>query len=95
MDLNTHESRDDRYFRLTNFYASAFLFCKGLELVNIEREKTNSNRVNFVFKDTPQRELLLKAFTFAKENSSEVMVDARTFVMAIKMLKDKLYQYKL
>ena len=81
---------DQRYFRLTSFYTAAFLFCKGMELVNIDR--SNPKRSQFVFRDTPEREALLQDFNFAKENSLKAMVDARKFVMAIKMLKDKLYQ---
>ncbi|MCL6096287.1 MAG: DUF5659 domain-containing protein [Patescibacteria group bacterium] len=87
--LNNH---DDRYFRTSSFYAAAFLFSKGLELVNID--KAELNRSQFVFIDTPEREILLQNFNFAKEDSSEVLVDVRKFVMAIKMLKDKLYQNK-
>lgn len=80
----------DRYFRTTSFYTAVFLFAKGLELVNID--STDSKRCQFVFLDTPQREEFLEAFNFGKENNHEVMIDARKFVMAIKMLKDKLYQ---
>lgn len=82
--------KNQRYFRISNFYTAAFLFSKGLELVNIDR--TEPKRSQFVFIDTPDREDLLQAFNFAKEDSPEALVDARKFVMAIKMLKDKLYQ---
>lgn len=81
---------DQRYYRLTSFYAAAFLFVKGMELVNIDR--STPRRSQFVFRDTPERELLMNNFNFAKEDSTEVMVDARKFVMAVKMLKEKLYQ---
>lgn len=84
---------DDRYFRLTSFYAAAFLFAKGLELVNIDR--TNPNRCQFVFIDTPERESLLQTFNFSKENSPEAMIDARKFVTAIKTLKQALYEERL
>lgn len=85
--------QDDRYFRISSFYVAAFLFSKGLELVNIDKI-TDPKRAQFVFRDTPERELWLKSFNFAKENSPETMIDARRFVMAIKMLKDRLYQDK-
>ncbi len=81
---------DDRYYRLSSFYPAAFLFAKGLELVNVD--KTNSQRAQFVFVDTAERESLLNAFNFAKEDAPEAMVDARKMVAAIKRLKDKLYQ---
>ena len=84
----------DRYFRTISFYTSCFLFAKGLELTNINRIDSNSKRCEFVFLDTPQRKKFLEAFNFGKEDSAKVMVDARKFAMAIKMLKDKLYQNK-
>ena len=35
-----------------------------------------------------------RSHNITKEDSPEAMIDARKFVMAIKMLKDKLYQDK-
>jgi len=81
---------DDRYFRISSFYAAAFLFARGLELVNID--KSDSKRAQFVFLDTPERALLLDGFNFGKEDSPEAMVDSRKMVSAIKTIKDKLYQ---
>ena len=85
--------KDDRYFRISSFYVAAFLFAKGLELVNVDKI-TDPKRAQFVFKDSPEREILVKSYNFTKEDSPEAMIDARKFVMAIKMLKDKLYQDK-
>jgi len=84
------DKSDDRYFRTSSFYVAAFLFAKGLELVNIDR--ADSRRSQFVFLDTPDREELLQNFNYSSENSPESMVDARKLVAAIKTLKDKLYQ---
>jgi len=84
-------SNSDCYFRTTSFYAACFLFAKDQILVNIDKV-TDPRRSQFVFLDTPERESLLQNFNFAKENSPEVMVDARKFVTAIKQLKEKLYQ---
>lgn len=92
MNSYTYKNQDDRYFKLSNFYAACFLFSKGLELVNIEKDPENPKRSQFVFKDTPEREALIQNYNFAKEDSQEVLIDPRKFVMAIKMLKDKLYQ---
>lgn len=89
--MSIHPNNDNRYFRTSSFYAAAFLFAKDQTLVNIDKV-TDPKRAQFVFLDTPERETLLQSFNFAKEDSPEVMVDARKFVMAIKMLKDKLYQ---
>lgn len=83
----------DRYFRISSFYVAAFLFTKGLELVNVDKI-TDQKRAQFIFRDTPERELFLESYNFSKEDAPEAMVDARKFVMAVKMLKDKLYQDK-
>lgn len=93
MNENRNKNQDDRYFRTSSFYVAAFLFAKGLELVSIDNT-SDKKRSEFVFLDTPERELLLQSFNFGKENSMEVMVDVRKFVTAIKMLKDKLYQQR-
>lgn len=85
------KNSNQTHFKISSFYASAFLFAKGLELIDIDK-KHNSKRADFIFQDSPQREKWLKEFNFAKKNSPEAMVDAREFVLAIKMLKDKLYQ---
>lgn len=81
---------NDRYFRISSFYTAAFLFAKGIELVNIDN--LQKGKSIFVFRDSPEREAYLRSFSFAKEDSPDSLIDARKFVMAIKMLKDKLYQ---
>ncbi|MDD5552072.1 MAG: DUF5659 domain-containing protein [Candidatus Pacebacteria bacterium] len=84
---------EDKYFKTTNFYLAAFLFAKGLELVNIDKI-TDPKRARFVFIDSPEREIYLETFNFGKENSPEIMVDARKLITAIRAVKDKLYQDK-
>lgn len=81
---------NDEYFSTSNFYCSVFLCVKGLQLVDIDR--ANPQRSQFIFLDSPEREGWIRSFSFAEKNSPEVMVDAREFEMAIKTLKDKLYQ---
>jgi hypothetical protein len=90
-----NENQDARYFRLTSFYTVCFLFAKGLELVNIEKDPDDPKRCQFVFKNAPEKETLIQSYNFAKEDSPEVMVDFRKAVLAIKTLKDKLYQERL
>lgn len=85
--------QSDGYFRISSFYVAAFLFTKGLEMVNVDKI-TDPKRAQFIFQDNPVRKLWLDSFNFAKEDSPEVVIDARKFVTAIKMLKDKLYQEK-
>lgn len=80
----------DKYFRTQNFYAASFLYSRGLELIGINKE--NPKKCEFVFLDTPERELLLAAFNFNKEDDIHVMIDARELIWAIKDLKNKLYQ---
>lgn len=77
-------------FRTSSFYAAAFLFTKGLELVNIERSATR--RSEFVFRDDKKREEWMRDFSFASTDSPKVAVDVHKFITAIKMLKEKLYQ---
>jgi hypothetical protein len=91
LNININDE-DSCYFRLTSFYTACFLSAKGLELVNIEQDPTNPKRSQFVFRDTPERELLIQNYNFAKEDSQEVLIDFRKAVLAIKTLKDKLYQ---
>ena len=85
--------QEEKHFRISSFYVAAFLFAKGLEMVDVDRI-TDPKRAQFVFRDNADRELWLARFNFAQENSPEVMIDARKFVAAVKMLKDKLYQDK-
>lgn len=87
--MNEDKSNKNRY-STSNFYCAVFCYVKGLQLVDIDR--SNPPRAQFVFTDSPERENLIRQFDFAEKNSSEVMVDAREFAIAIKTLKDKLYQ---
>lgn len=84
------DKENKKYFRTASFYTAVFLLTKNFELVNIDKEK-NNRRAYFVFLDKPEREVLLKEFNFGKENSKDVLVDARKFISNIKILKDKLY----
>lgn len=78
-------------FKLSSFYAAAFLSAKGLRLIGLNQE-TGSKKAYFVFEDSPERPALLESFDFAKTNDPEVLVDAREFANAIKTLKQILYQ---
>lgn len=73
------------YYRTANFYLSAFLCCKGLDLINID--KANPHRATFVFEDGPEREEWVSLFNFGKE----ALVDARQYALTLKELKNKLY----
>lgn len=75
---------------LSNFYAASFLSAKEILLLDINRD--NPKRCQFIFEKSPETEKLLEIFNFAKPDDPEVMIDARKMVIAIKSLKDKLYQ---
>lgn len=76
-----------------SFYLAAFLFCKGFPLVSIEFN--TPKRADFVFEGDQSMDELIDKFNFAEKHDEAILVDAREFVMAIKMLKDKLYQGRL
>lgn len=84
-DVNENQST-------TNFYLAAFLSTKGLDIIGIDR--SDIKRAKFIFAKSPQWKQLIEAFSFAKESDSEVLIDARKFVTAIKNLKEKLYLNK-
>lgn len=88
-----YKNDSDRYFRTSNLYAAAFLFVKGLVLVNID--KVTSSKSQFVFEETPEREHLLQQYNFAPENALDCSVDVRKFIFALKTLKERLYQQEI
>jgi len=81
-----------KYLRITSFYPAVFLLSKGLELVGINKTD-NPKKVEFVFLDKERAKHFLQKYNFAKENDNEVLIDARVFVMSIKILKEKIYQF--
>lgn len=88
-DLNAYQ--DNQCFQTSSFYAACFLFAKDQTLVNIDK-RADPKRAQFVFLNTTELETLLHNYNFAQEGSPETLVDFRKAVMAIKTLKDKLYQ---
>jgi len=88
---NLNAYQDNQYFQTSSFYAACFLFAKNQTLVNIDK-LADSKRAQFVFLNTPELETLLNNYNFAEKDSPETLVDFRKTVMAIKTLKDKLYQ---
>lgn len=80
--------------KIANFYISAFLIAKGFTLHSLERESSGSNKFLFVFNHAPSIEKAINEFNFAPEEASEVLVDARKMVFAIKKTKEVLYQNK-
>lgn len=85
---------DDKYFKTSSFYTAAFLFSKGMELVNVDKV-SNPKRASFVFLDTADRESLLQSFNFGKEDDKGTLVDGRKLIASIRTLKERLYQENL
>lgn len=84
MDKNINKNQST-----TNFYLAVFLSAKGLNIIGIDR--SDSKRAKFIFAKAPQWERLIEAFSFAKDNDPEILIDVRKFITAIKSLKEKLY----
>ncbi|MBU1165238.1 hypothetical protein KKA15_06820 [Patescibacteria group bacterium] len=74
-----------KQFKTSNFYLSAFLICKGLKIVDVDRQ--NPRRALFVFEDSLKREELVREFEFGKT----ALVDVRIYASTLKELKNKLY----
>jgi len=72
-------------YQTNNFYLAAFLLCRGQKLIDLN--KTNPNKADFIFDDSPDREKLVRAFLF----NQEVLVDIKKFIFFQKELKNKLY----
>jgi hypothetical protein len=75
---------------ITSFYLAAYLFTKGQNLRAIDFD--DPRRADFVFEGSKDIDDLVQQFNFASPQEQSVLVDAREFIMSIKMLKDKLYQ---
>ena len=82
---------NEKYFKTSSFYLASFLFALGYELVNIDKT-TNQRRSSFVFVNKPELQDFIQQYNYSPQDASEVKVDARKFVVAIKTLKEKLYQ---
>ena len=81
--------KEDKTYITNNLYLSCFILCKKYPLIDIE--KGGGGKSNFVFLNDGTLEGIVKDYDFALENSPEVMVDVRSFVSAIKQMKEKLY----
>ena len=83
--------RNDKYFSSANLYLSAFLFAKGLELVNCDKT-TDPQKAQFIFIDSPLREQYIAAYNFGLKDDSQVKIDARILIAAIRQLKNMVHQ---
>jgi hypothetical protein len=90
MEININKPSDDRYYSTTNLYLASYLFAKGAELVNVNRD--NPKRAEFIFSQNLAVVEWIDQFDFEPKDSPEVAIDPRTFITAIKSLKDILYR---
>lgn len=84
-------NKNKNLYKTTNFYIAAFLYSKGVKLIDLERD-SDSQKTKFVFINSPELKIFLESFNFGDENDPNVIIDARELIAAIKSIKDKLYQ---
>ncbi len=75
---------EKKIFQISDFYTSAFLLSQGFKLITLNRG--NPRRIFFAFEDKEGREKLIEDFFH-----SEVVVEPRKFIAAIKELKSLIY----
>lgn len=90
-DKNLNKYDSDRYYRTNQFNVAAFLFAKGFEIAGVDKT-TNPRRADFIFPNSVELDIAVHEFNFAKDSSSEILINARTLFSAIKQLKNILYQ---
>jgi hypothetical protein len=89
--MKNTDTLEDRYFKTSSFYTAAYLYAKDCELINIDKT-ADPRRAQFVFINTPELDILVNIFNFAKDNDPDLQVNSRSFITAIKNLKTLLYQ---
>lgn len=72
---------DSRYFYTSSLYLAAFLYAHDLWVSSAEKE--SSGQYRFAFRETPEREHLVRLF----KQGAKAMVDARAFVYALEELQ--------
>jgi len=82
--MQIYKNMEEKIFKTSDFYTAAFLLSQGFKLITLNRE--NPHRVFFVFEDKAGREKLIEDFFH-----SEVVIEPRKFITAIKELKSLIY----
>lgn len=72
-------------FQTHDFYLSAYLSCRGMELSDIDR--LDPRRQVFVFSDKAERKVYEREYYYGKL----MPISPSDFVQAIRALKNKLY----
>jgi len=81
--MNTNE-----FFKTTSLNLTTFLVVKDYNLIKILND---SKRKTFVFKNSPELRKLVQLFHFGDDNDSDLMVDGRKILQALRDIKTKLY----
>lgn len=78
-------NQTNKRFPTSNFYLSAYLLAHGINLIECDRE--DGGHVTFVFQDSDELIKRVNEFSFG----SKALVDASSFVGAIKRLKSVIH----
>ncbi len=73
-------------YSTNSLYLAAFLKCRGVVLISIERARGNSKAL-FVFRDSPERQELCDSFLFGRSDE----VHAKEYMQTLRNLKSVLY----
>ena len=84
----SHSHPDYRYFTTRSLNLAAYLYAHGLWLSNAEKIADGTYR--FVFRDTVERQILVRQF----QKSPKALVDARTFAYALEELRRRAKQIR-
>ena len=78
----------NKYYNTTSLNLATFLCVKGINIIDI---KDGSKRKTFIFDNSDQLDKLVRIFYFGKDNSPELIVNAREILKTLKDIKAKLY----
>jgi len=78
----------NKYYKTSSFYLSAFLSAKGFILNGIEKD---SFKARFVFVNSNKLQRLIGIFSFGKNDHPDLMVNFKEVEQAIKKLKSLIY----
>ena len=87
------KQNNNKMIKTTNIWIASFLKAKGYEPL-LEKNPDYDNLINFCFPDTPEISLLLSQFPITSEPDPLFQIDVRTYIKALKELKDKVFMFK-
>lgn len=78
------KDKNEKTFHTSDFYYACLILAKGHKLLSVD--KSNSQRISFIFKDFENRGNLLNDFIYGNS-----VVNTTDFISAIKTLKQVLH----